>query len=280
MTEFQPRRIAGASPAQAALESRQSHRKLLALALLLVALVILIAKNWGFWFGTDESADLDAAQPAVTQPAPVNQATRAASPTRPAPAPIAKKQATVPTTAQTRPADSAIAATNRTPLPPLDVEVVAGDSHRMISPGSNATKVEINRQNSRAADFTAALATPTKAAHVERVSTVHPAMGSGDGSYPLLAQQMKVQGSVVLQALIGADGLIQNLRVLNGPKILAAAAQQAVREWRFKPYYENGQAVETKATITVNFTINVADGSVTTASLNPSPELIISQMAE
>lgn len=67
---------------------------------------------------------------------------------------------------------------------------------------------------------------------------------------------MKVQGSVVIQALIGADGDIQDLRVLSGPSILASAAQEAVRQWRFKPYLQNGQPVETQAKITVNFTIS------------------------
>jgi len=64
--------------------------------------------------------------------------------------------------------------------------------------------------------------------------------------------------------LIAADGTIQNLRVMSGPAILSNAAQQAVREWRFKPVYQNGQAVETRATITVNFTIRVGDSSANT----------------
>ena len=80
-------------------------------------------------------------------------------------------------------------------------------------------------------------------------------------SYPALAQHMKVQGSVVLQAVIGVDGIIQDLHVLSGPTILAAAAQQAVREWRFKPVLQNGQPVETKANIIVNFNIRVTDNS-------------------
>jgi len=75
---------------------------------------------------------------------------------------------------------------------------------------------------------------------------------------------MNVQGSVVLQAVIGADGIIQDLHVLSGPAILAAAAQQAVREWHFKPVLQNGSPVETQAKITVNFTIKIADGSGTT----------------
>jgi hypothetical protein len=51
---------------------------------------------------------------------------------------------------------------------------------------------------------------------------------------------------------------------MSGPAILSTAAQQAVREWRFKPVLQNGQAVETRATITVNFTIKVADSSAQT----------------
>jgi protein TonB len=74
--------------------------------------------------------------------------------------------------------------------------------------------------------------------------------------YPLLARQMKVQGSVILQALIGKDGVIQDLRVVSGPPILATAAQTAVRQWHFKPHFEGNEAVETQAKITVNFTIS------------------------
>ena len=75
-------------------------------------------------------------------------------------------------------------------------------------------------------------------------------------NYPLLARQMKVQGSVILQALIGKDGIIQNLRVVSGPHILASAAQDAVRQWHFKPHLEGAEPVETEAKITVNFTIS------------------------
>ncbi len=75
-------------------------------------------------------------------------------------------------------------------------------------------------------------------------------------NYPLLARQMKVEGSVILQALIGRDGIIQNLRVVSGPNILASAAQDAVRQWHFKPHFQGAEPVETQAKITVNFTIS------------------------
>jgi len=68
-----------------------------------------------------------------------------------------------------------------------------------------------------------------------------------------------------LQAVVGTDGVISDLRVLSGPAILTAAAQQAVRQWRFKPYLQNGQAVETKARITVNFSIQISNNPAKTS---------------
>ena len=82
-----------------------------------------------------------------------------------------------------------------------------------------------------------------------------------DSSYPPLTPQMKVQGSVVLQARIGTDGIVQDMRVLSGPAILVSAAKEAVRQWQFKPYLQNGQPVETQAKIIVNFTLKVLENA-------------------
>lgn len=77
-----------------------------------------------------------------------------------------------------------------------------------------------------------------------------------DRVYPVLRKQMRARGSVVLRATVNSDGAIESLRVLSGPAILAPAAREAVRQWRFKPYFQNGRAVETQAEITVNFLIS------------------------
>jgi protein TonB len=135
----------------------------------------------------------------------------------------------------------------------MDVDVVAGDGHQTVRPANKAAKVEILTPGSAPK-----IGAVTNAIGRERISSD---AAQSDTSYPLLAQNMNVQGSVVLQAIIGADGIIENIHVLSGPAVLAAAAQQAVREWRFKPVLQNGQPVETKANITVNFTIKVADST-------------------
>jgi len=73
--------------------------------------------------------------------------------------------------------------------------------------------------------------------------------------YPPLARAARVQGSVVLQAVIGKDGGIQNLKLVSGHPMLAPAAIEAVKQWRYKPYFLNGEPVEVDTQITVNFTL-------------------------
>jgi periplasmic protein TonB len=74
-------------------------------------------------------------------------------------------------------------------------------------------------------------------------------------TYPPLARQARIQGVVVLEALIGKDGAIQNLHVVSGHPMLTNAALEAVKEWKYKPYFLNGEPVEVETTINVNFTL-------------------------
>ncbi len=72
--------------------------------------------------------------------------------------------------------------------------------------------------------------------------------------YPRIAIITGTQGEVRLHAIIARDGSIQSLSIMNGASpILANAAVNAVRQWRYKPYYLNGQPVEVETFITVNF---------------------------
>jgi protein TonB len=71
--------------------------------------------------------------------------------------------------------------------------------------------------------------------------------------YPQQALQMRVHGSVLLQAEISKTGNITNVKVLSGDAILASAAVRAVSQWKYKPYYLNGEPVDIQTQITVNF---------------------------
>jgi periplasmic protein TonB len=74
-------------------------------------------------------------------------------------------------------------------------------------------------------------------------------------NYPVLAKEARIQGVVVLTAVIAKDGTIQKLEVVSGHPMLIPAAINAVKQWRYKPYLLNGQPVEIVTTITVNFSL-------------------------
>jgi protein TonB len=255
------------------------------LILLLLALGIVVWHDRDFWF--PDEPDTDAEDTVESSPVPKVETTMPA--TKAGKATKARRQvaiqAAAPPVAQA-PAPPMAATATRTVLPPLEVEVVAGDTHRTIRPG-NGSSVHVDLQpnmpaqpvtegnsggannggsNDAGSNNAASSNTGSEsAASITREASEHVQMSTDTSdlvsrsvrpNYPLLARQMKVQGSVILQALIGKDGIIQNLRVVSGPRILASAAQDAVRQWHFKPHLEGSEAVETQAKITVNFTIS------------------------
>ncbi len=75
-------------------------------------------------------------------------------------------------------------------------------------------------------------------------------------NYPPLARQARIQGSVVLQAEISKEGTIQNLQLVSGHPMLAPAAIEAVKQWRYKPYLLNGEPVAVETQVVVNFTLS------------------------
>ncbi len=75
-------------------------------------------------------------------------------------------------------------------------------------------------------------------------------------AYPPLAKQARVQGVVRFQAIIGKDGTIQNLQLMSGHPLLVQAAQEAVKQWIYKPTLLNGEPVEVVTIIDVNFSLS------------------------
>jgi TonB family protein len=242
-------------PRSAAAEQAAQYRRrmLLALGLLLTALVVMLVKDRSFWFGAEEtSAGYEpgsiSEQAAVSAP---EQPTEASAPTAISVTPVKKHQAAK-HEAQPVAEGASVVASERAVLPPLEVMVVNGNSHRSLQPATTAVKLDM--QSDAAARE---LAPVTNA--VQRTDIVATKTQPSQSSYPSLAGQMKVQGSVLLQAFIGADGVIQDVHVISGPSILSSAAREAALQWRFKPYLQNGKPVETQARITVNFVIKVWD---------------------
>jgi TonB family protein len=253
-------------------DQRQRRRMVIALVMLLVALGLVLVKDRDFWFPTSDVTETEA----VDDSTPVGAVGETAAPANPItmpsvplskkkgrPAPVAASKSVVPAAS----ASSLVTAT-RAVLPPLRVEVVAGDRHQMVRPGNPSVSVELqsgaaaqlasdsNRADTEMATAGAAAPVTNAGDHVQMSTDTRQALSRPvRPEYPLLARQMKVQGAVVLDVRIGKDGGIQSLQVSSGPAILADAAREAVKQWRFKPYFQDGQPVETQARVTVDFTI-------------------------
>ena len=256
-----PKRRLLQSPSSAQ-EPKQRRLMVTALILLLVSLAFVLYRDRDVWFPDAE----DATDRPLETPSSFAQAA----------APHSKPPTIVHKKVHRRPGQPATVApvvedstppltVTRTVLPPLEIEVVAGSVHHTLRPGSNSVRVDMQpEENAESApqpsiEVSAVPANITTDAAERSPVAADPTnvvSHSVQPGYPTLARQMKVQGAVTLQALIGRDGLIQDLHVLSGPPILAKAALEAVRQWHFKPHYQGAETVETEAKITVNFTIS------------------------
>jgi protein TonB len=74
--------------------------------------------------------------------------------------------------------------------------------------------------------------------------------------YPTLARQARIQGIVVLRALITRDGKIANVQVVSGHPLLVQSAIDAVRQWTYRPYQLNNEPVEVETQVTVKFALS------------------------
>jgi protein TonB len=73
--------------------------------------------------------------------------------------------------------------------------------------------------------------------------------------YPSVAHRARIQGTVFLQALIGKDGNVEHLELISGHPLLAPAAIDAVKQWKYKPFLLDGRAVEVQTEVRVNFSL-------------------------
>ena len=239
-------------------ESKRRLQLLFALALLLTALALVVLRNQQFWI---DALNLEAVSDQTTS-VTSKKIEQHAIPAR------SRK-----TAAKQGASSSAEASPGVFPEPletnisPLQVDVTySSGQHTTLMARNSAVHVDL-QQNSQSS-----FVTPASAASLTTGAETN-ARGSGvqvrfsgrtveilgvpvEPVYPLLAQQGNVQGSVVLQARIGQDGNVRALQVVSGPAILTAAALEAVKQWHFKPRYEDGHAVPTETRITVNFTIS------------------------
>lgn len=73
--------------------------------------------------------------------------------------------------------------------------------------------------------------------------------------YPDAARDQRIQGVVVLAVIIDREGSVSNIQLISGHPLLAPAAIEAVKQWKYKPYLLNGEPIEVETQVTVNFTL-------------------------
>jgi TonB family protein len=231
MLQPAPTREATRSWVGAIYEDKQRRRLVLAVILLLTAITAVLVRDYqsSLRNNNSETAAADSGQPAY-------------SPSAAGPPPV------IPT-AETK---TPVAANDSPAVPSRASSGHVNRTSRHLA--TNSTKRQNSSSSATASTTHATWGPATVAAQRDQVQSRQPAP-----SYPLLTQASAVQGSVLLQALIGADGAVQEMRVISGPTILVSAARQAVQQWRFKPYLVDGKPVETYARVTVNFTIDVSN---------------------
>ncbi len=131
-------------------------------------------------------------------------------------------------------------------MPPTEAEAPATVQPKPGPAADDAIKEAATREPD---GLDSPLAGPPPSGNSYLLERVEPA-------YPEAARAQHIQGPVLLHVLVGADGLVRDLKVISGDPQLAKAATDAVRQWRFKPHQLKGKAVEFETRIKVNFALS------------------------
>ncbi|HEV2117800.1 MAG TPA: TonB family protein, partial [Terriglobales bacterium] len=131
-----------------------------------------------------------------------------------------------------------------TQVAPPSLDTVAGAAKPGLGPVMNAAPVGLPKL---------AAVVPPKRVKVSQGVTQGLLVRQVRPQYPSMARESRVEGDVLLEALISKDGSVSDVRAISGPALLIPPALQAVRQWRYKPYLLNGEPVEVETQIKVQF---------------------------
>jgi len=148
--------------------------------------------------------------------------------------------------------------------PMLVKPVAAPTSNRPTSSDDSAAPPAIDPTASASNSNLTSLLASTSTVQKPSLATIRISQGVSQGlvikrvqpAYPQAALAVHAQGAVQIEATVTKEGNVTNLKVLSGDAVLARAALDAGRQWRYKPYYLDGQPVEIQTQITVNFKTN------------------------
>jgi TonB family protein len=96
---------------------------------------------------------------------------------------------------------------------------------------------------------------PVRSIHVSPEVMAGNKLSGPNPKYPEIAKKAKIEGTVVLKAIIGKDGTVENLQVVSGAPMLISSSMDAVRQWTYKPYLLNGDPIEVETRINVTYNL-------------------------
>jgi len=133
-------------------------------------------------------------------------------------------------------------------VPPAEADLVPGGI-------SNGVSNSVLTQITRAVPATIPKPIPPQKLRVSSGVAAGMLVHQVKPQYPQLAIQARIQGTVMLEAVIGKDGRVHELQLVSGHPLLAPAAMEAVKQWRYRPYLLNGEPVDVNTQIAVIFTM-------------------------
>jgi protein TonB len=153
---------------------------------------------------------------------------------------------------------SAVHTTQEAPAPPLITAggLVGGVPGGVVGGIPGGALSEVLRSTGSAPVLTKTSApTPKRIRVPDRIAEANLVYDVAP-KYPPEAGRARIEGMVVLLAVIGKDGTVEDVRVKSGLPVLAQAAIEAVKQWRYRPYFLNGEPVEVDSQITINFNLS------------------------
>ena len=282
------------APSFAALDEEDSggsgrNKKILTAAVVLLALVALVYFGYG---KLDKPGPAPASQPVSTphnsgQPAPALAPTSSsvgAPSTSTHDRASSTTQTLAPRTATAATLDKPSAGTGNSPVIRIPANIAENPEPETNQPDSAPIRVKSSAARAKThaeAEESTPLPSPLAVASADdsnlrglmpssssapklALATVRISQGVSQGllikrvqpKYPPAALAIHAAGAVQIEATINKEGSVTNLKVLSGDAVLSRAAMEAVRQWRYKPYYLDGAPVEIQTQITVNFKAN------------------------
>jgi TonB family protein len=170
------------------------------------------------------------------------------------------QQKPVATRAQSQTGNSSEQLNEQSPAPPPQTATESANTNPPPKPPEPEMTASIPRTSLTAMNPGivlpgANLAAPIPAIRVSQGITGGKLVRRVEPQYPYQAKQQRVGGDVMLQAVIGKDGRVHDIKTIRGNEMLAAAAMNAVRQWRYEPYKLNGDPVEMQTEITIKFAL-------------------------